>query len=84
MRSALSAALAALAFTFATGWTHAQDAAGLPKAPVPYSRLHPKPRPKTIEAIKARRPHRPAGQEAAGRVRVRTRARVGRPRRTSR
>ena len=47
MRSALSAALAALAFTFATGWTHAQDAAGLPKAPVPYSRLHPKPRPKT-------------------------------------
>ena len=44
----------------------------------------PKPRPKTIEAIKARRPHRPAGQEAAGRVRVRTRARVGRPRRTSR
>jgi CubicO group peptidase (beta-lactamase class C family) len=55
MRSAVFAAVAVLALMLTPAAGDAQDAAGLPKGPVPYARLHPKPKPK---------PHASAAQGA--------------------
>ena len=50
MRSAVFAAVAVLALMLTPAVGAAQDAAGLPKGPVPYAKLRPKPKPKTHAA----------------------------------
>jgi CubicO group peptidase (beta-lactamase class C family) len=55
MRFAVFAAIAVLALALSPSAGVAQDAPGLPKGPVPYTKLHPKPKPK---------PHAPPATQA--------------------